>query len=293
MNKSLKGKRIVVTRAQEQVGDLIALLQDLGVDVIAIPTIEIAPPDSWEACDAAIEKLSGYDWLIFTSTNGVRFFIKRLEEKGHSISELNVAQIAAVGERTKAALKEIGVRVDLVPEEFRAEGLVKAFAKIDLRDKRILIPKAQESRDVLVNELIKFSAQVDAVAVYKNQPPAQSNIAEIVATLNGQPVDVLTFTSPSTARNFVEMIGRDTVQRWIRNGCKIAAIGGVTADALRELDFPVDIMPGKFTIPDLVNAIADFFTEKISDIGTVPKGEKLSMRGALATKQSHDLSTES
>jgi uroporphyrinogen III methyltransferase/synthase len=258
MKKSLTGKRIVVTRAQEQAGDLITLLQNLGADVIAIPTIEIAPPDSWEACDAAIEKLSQYNWLIFTSTNGVRFFVRRLEEKGHSISELNTAKIAAVGERTKTALEEIGIRIDLVPEEFRAEGLVKVFERIDLRGNRILIPKAQESRDILVNELVKLGAQVDAVAVYKNQPLAQKDGDEIAKRLNGHSVDVLTFTSPSTARNFVEMIGRDKVQQWLKSGCKVAAIGSVTAEALRELELPADILPTKATIPSLVDAIADF-----------------------------------
>ncbi len=261
MKKPLAGKRIIVTRAQDQAHELIAPLKHLGAEVIAIPTIEIVPPDSWEACDAALENLSRYDWLIFTSVNGVRFFVKRLEGRGRSISELNAAKIAAVGERTKMALQEIGVRVDLVPEEFRAEGLAKAFSEIDLRGKRILIPKAQESREVLVNELVKLGAQVDTVAVYKNQPPAQCNSSEIAKALNGHSVDVLTFTSPATVRNFVALIGRDKIERWLKHGCKIAAIGGVTAEALRELELLANIVPAKSTIPDLAQAIADFYTE--------------------------------
>lgn len=257
--KSLVGKRIIVTRALSQADDLVSPLKKLGAEVLLIPTIEIAPPDSWEACEAAIEKLGQYDWIIFSSTNGVRFFVKRLQEKGRAISELNAAQIAAVGERTQTCLQELGIRVDLVPEEFRAEGLVKAFAEIDLREKRILIPKAQESREVLFNELMAMGARVDAVPVYKNQPPSQNNVSEIAKTLNGDSVDVLIFTSPSTAQNFVQVIGRDKIKRWLKSGCKIAAIGGVTADALHELEFSADILPAKSTIPDLIEAIADFF----------------------------------
>jgi uroporphyrinogen III methyltransferase/synthase len=257
--KALAGKRIVVTRSREQADELVFPLQELGAEVLLIPTIEIVPPDSWEFCDAAIERLVEYDWMIFSSTNGVRFFVDRLREKGHQIEKIAPAKIAAVGERTRSALEEIGIRVNLMPEEFRAEGLVQAFAKIDLREKRILIPKAQESREVLFNELIAMGAQMDAVPVYKNQLPAQNRISEMTKSLNGHSVDVLTFTSPSTARNFVEMIGRDKVARWIKSGCKIAAIGGVTAEALNELGLPADILPKKFTIPDLAEAIENFF----------------------------------
>jgi len=259
--KPLTGKGIIVTRAQEQASDLIRPLQDLGADVVAIPTIEIVPPDSWDACDAAIENLAQYDWLIFTSTNAVRFFFKRLYVKGHSNSELNAAQIAAVGERTQSCLRELGVRVDLVPEEFRVEGLVKALSAKNIRGQCVLFPKAQETRDVLIRELTEMGAKIDTVPVYKNQPPSQNHVSEIAATLNGHSVDVLTFTSPSTVRNFVEMIGRDKIERWLKSGCKIAAIGGVTAEALRELELPADILPAKSTIPDLIEAIADFFDD--------------------------------
>lgn len=249
----------MVTRAVGQADELICQLKELGAEVVHILTIEIVPPDSWAACDTAIENLQQYHWVIFTSTNGVRFFIQRLQEKGNDVEELRTKQIAAVGERTKADLENKGIGVDLVPEQFRAEGLLEAFSRINMQRQVILLPKAQKSRDILITNLSHLGARVDAVPVYKNQLPDQSNFSKFQKVLNGQSVGVLTFTSPSTVRNFITMFGEKKIAEWCANGSKIAAIGGVTEEALNEYNLRPDIIPKKSTISSLAEAIEEFF----------------------------------
>lgn len=256
MSKPLTGKTIVVTRAADQAKELIATLGNSGAEVIHIPTIEITEPDSWQFCDDAMDKLHDYDWIIFTSANGVRFFTYRLSEKNGSVADLNLKHVAAVGNRTAGELRRLGVEVDLVPRDFKAEGLVESFQRENLSGKNILIAKVQKGRDVLEMGLRAKGAKVDAVAVYKTQRPRIHNLIE---HLNGHRIDLLTFTSPSTFRNFLHLFGKDKISAWKRNGCAIAAIGNVTATAIAKYEFKVDICPKKSTIPDLVSAILEYY----------------------------------
>ncbi len=188
MSKPLKGKTVVVTRAVAQADELVSQLIQFGAKVVHIPTLEIVPPDSWQGCDAAIEKLEQYHWLIFTSTNGVKFFTKRLKELGKGVKYLKTKQIAAVGERTGAELQDLGLHVDLVPEEFRAEGLLRSFEKINMQGRFVLLLKAQQASDVLLKNLTSMGAKVDAVAVYKNQPVSRDNFYTFKSKLNRAPL---------------------------------------------------------------------------------------------------------
>lgn len=260
MKNTLEGKTVVVTRAVDQADELKSRLRQLGAEVIHIPAIEIVPPDSWQACDTALEQLQNYDWVIFTSTNGVRFFIDRVQEKGKDFETLYTKQIAAVGEHTETELKKLGLKVDLVPEEFRTEGLVSAFEKKNIQGLNILFPKAQEGRDVVIKYLEAMGANVDGVAVYKTRTPKRENFIKFHDILNGHAVDLLTFTSPSTVRNFVNIFGEKKIKDWIRSGCRIAAIGGVTAGALKGFDIHVDILPKKSTVLSLVEAILEHYS---------------------------------
>lgn len=257
MCKPLQGKTIVVTRAVEQADEFLALLQQKGAHVINFPTIEIVPPDSWDACDQALQNLTDYDWIIFSSTNGVRFFLQRLKECGNGIEKLSASKIAAVGERTQAALQGYGITVDLVPHEFRAEGLLKAFREKGISGLRILVPRAEKGRETLIEGLTSMGALVDVVPVYKTQ--AVSNTDFNPAVLNGHFPDVLTFTSPSTVRHFIELIGLRKVTEWCVNGTDIAVIGDITADEVSKYKLHAHIMPEKSTIPHLVEAIAKFY----------------------------------
>ena len=248
-----------MNRAIGQADELISHLQRLGAEVIHIPTIEIVPPDSWADCDRALEKLHEYHWLIFTSTNGVRFFFHRLKDRGKKVDALKKKQIAAVGERTEEVLKELGVQVDLVPHDFSSEGLVEEFQKINIVGLRILLPKAYKGRDALKIGLTARGGKVDAVTVYKNQPTQRHNLAGYQKLLHGSAPDVLTFTSPSTTRNFISLFGAKKIHGWKAKGCRIAAIGKVTADALEKHELSVDMFPKKSTISSLAAAIGDSY----------------------------------
>lgn len=255
MKKSLAGKTIVVTRSTEQADEMIARLKQAGADVLHIPTIEAAAPDSWDACDAAIDRLQTYDWIVFSSTNGVRFFSQRLQQRGRSVSDLNSLKIAAVGERTQSALSDLGLTVDLVPEdEYSAEGLSRAFQAEQVRGKRVLLAKAQKSRRVLEAYLQEAGAQVEVVAVYQTRACRTQGQDR----LNGH-IDCLTFTSPSTFINFLSEFGEKRLAAWKENGCAIAAIGNVTAAAISKADFEVEIIPEQSTIPELLNAIEEYY----------------------------------
>lgn len=256
----LKNKTVVVTRGREQAGELMALLEEHGARVLHLPAVEIGPPDSWEACDAAIDKLADYHWIVFTSTNGVRYFLDRLQQRGGTLHRASAPRLAAVGERTAAALQECGVDVDLVPDEFRAEGLLRALAEYNLQGKRVLVPRGDKGREVLLEGLAGAGAEVDAVQVYRNRRPHRGAVAAELERLNGAAVDVLTFTSPSTVYNFLDLAGRERVNLWRESGCCMAAIGRVTAKALGRSHLPVDILPERSTIPDLVNAIVEHFS---------------------------------
>jgi len=258
MKKPLTGKTVVVTRATEQAQALIAALNCAGAEVIHIPTIEFIEPDSWQACDEAIENLFDYDWIVFTSTNGARFFLQRLDERKKSAADLNAGRIAAVGERTQVELRRFGVRVTFVPEEFNAEGLVQSFHDLNMSGKNVLIPKAQGGRDILEKGLRAYGANVDVVAVYKIQATKVENPTE---KMDGKQIDLLTFTSPSTFKNFLAAFGKEKLTVCKRNGCAVAAIGTVTADAIAKHDFSVDILAQKSTVAEFVEAISEYFSE--------------------------------
>jgi uroporphyrinogen III methyltransferase/synthase len=256
MKAALSGKIVVVTRAEGQAEELIATLIQAGARVVHFPTIRFTEPDFWQACDDAIARLSTYDWVIFTSTNGVRRFLERLRDKG-DIASLAKQRVAAVGERTEAELSRAGIPVNLVPENYSAEGLLESFQQLDLDRNNVLIAQAQKGRTILLEGLRAQGANVDSVAVYKTERVEPEHLQR---TLNGEKIDLLTFTSPSTFRNFVSMVGKEKIQAWRRSGCAIAAIGEVTAAAIAKQDFDVDIVPSKSTVVDLVDAISEYYS---------------------------------
>ena len=254
MVKVLQNKRIIVTRAEEQATELIDLLKEAGAKVIHIPAFKVQPVDSWSECDEVVDNLKTYSWIIFTSTNGVRFFIERLNHLNQQVEVLNQLKVAAVGEKTAQYLIEMGVKVDLIPKDYRAEGLIEAFTTVGIESQRILIIKPEKSRELLREALINLRAQVDEIAVYKNVA------VEIDTSLiNGSYADVITFTSPSTVRNFINAFGLDKIRNWIASGCRVAALGTITKSALDEFELTTDILPDKFTIGHLVAEIKNFY----------------------------------
>ncbi|MDO8784996.1 MAG: uroporphyrinogen-III C-methyltransferase [Syntrophales bacterium] len=253
--KPLLGKGVVITRPEAQAHEFAALLREQGARVIHLPVIEIVPPADIHALDRAIEGLEKYHWIIFTSANGVDFFFKRLREKERDIRDLKGIKICSIGPATGARVEKLGIRVDLVPETFISEGIVAAFAGLDVRGQKFLLPRAEQARDVIPQGLSELGASVDVVTAYRTVNSGRKK-DELEALINKGKVDIVTFTSSSTVTNFLEIMGKDFV---LPPKIKIACIGPVTAKTVRKAGLPVDIMQEQYTIPDLVEAMVEYF----------------------------------
>jgi len=252
--KPLFGRGIVVTRPEAQAEELSELLRARGARVIHFPVIRIAPPESWEALDGAIDRLESYRWIIFTSANGAAFFFRRLRERGRDIRDLKGIRIATIGPATASAVETLGIRVDLVPEEFISEGVVKAFAGEDLRGCSVLLPRAEQARDVIPEGLVKMGAEVDVVTAYRTNR-SDRDASELTTLFEEGKVDAVTFTSPSTVSHFLGIMGPDFR---LPSKVRIACIGPVTEAAARKAGLPVDIFQERYTIPGLVDALTAF-----------------------------------
>lgn len=257
--KELFGKTIVVTRPKSQAYDFIKLLEAQGANVIPFPTIEITPPTSYKALDKAINSIEQYDWIVFTSVNGVKSFFNRLKELNKDIRELHRAKIAAIGEVTAKEIKNLGIKVDVVPNDFKAEGLIRIFKNEKIKDSKILIPRAKVARDILPESLVKIGAKVQVVTTYITKQPGKAKARNMIKLLNEEKIDMITFTSSSTVRNFFELIP-DFKQK--KNRPLLASIGPITANTLEELGYKSTIIPKKYTVDDLANNIVDYFTMK-------------------------------
>ena len=253
--KPLFGKRILVTRPKEQAERFVNLLQSEGAQAIEYPTIEIRPPNSFTALDRAIKYLREYDWIVFTSVNGVTQFIDRImRKKGKDIRELYGIKVAAIGEKTAESLELLGIKVEAVPRDYRAEGLVEIFSGMDVKGKKFLIPRAKAARTVLPDTLRRMGAHVDIAPSYETVKPPGKDTKRIKKLIKDKEIDVLTFTSSSTARNFFEQMGK------IPKDSAIACIGPITAGTVRELGYDTQIMPDKYTVEDLTRAISEYFS---------------------------------
>jgi uroporphyrinogen-III synthase len=255
-NKPLSGLRILVGRARHQAGALSSGLRELGADVIEIPFIEIRRPRSYRPLDSALKNLRNYDWLILTSVNGVEAVWDRLRKLHIAKKTLGRLQVAAIGPATKKAIEKRGIRVDVVPNEYVAESVVaRLYDRVAGR--RVLLARAKVARDVIPRELRKLGAQVDVVEAYETVIPRASRARLRVVLKNPKRrPHVITFTSSSTVRNFLELLrkhGRDV--RTYVNGVRLVSIGPVTSSTLREFGLPVDIEAREYTIPGLIRAI--------------------------------------
>lgn len=247
--RALFGKTIVVTRAREQAGALAARLGELGAHVVEIPTIEIAPPADWKPLDTALARLESFDWLIFTSANGVRFFTQRLDASARDLRALR-ARLCAIGPATAAALAALHLKIDLMPEEYVAESVVKAFEKIPLEGARLLLPRAAVARDLIPVELEKRGARVTVVEAYRTVPARHTQWPE------GFRPDWIAFTSSSTVENFHSLFGLKCL-----DGVRVASIGPITSATARRLGIQVTAEPADHTIAGLVQAIVSTVAE--------------------------------
>jgi len=252
-NRPLMGKRIVITRAREQASDLTWRLADLGAECIECPTIKIAPPDDIAPLVMAIESLDTYDWVVFTSVNGVAAFFKHLYDKNKDARALGNLNTASIGPATAKQLSDFGLTSDIVPESYRAESIIEAFEKEDIKGKKVLLPRAAEARPILPAELKKMGAAVDEVPAYCTKAVFE-DADHLLTQLGERTVDMITFTSSSTVRNFKALLPPEKFEHLIK-GVTIAVIGPITADTAGELGFEVHIVAETFTIPGLCEAI--------------------------------------
>ncbi len=260
--RPLFGKRIVVTRAREQASDFKAVLSELGAECVEFPTIAIEPPPAWEALDSAIGRILSYNWIVFTSVNGVKFFMERLRAAGLDVRQLKGIRLAAIGPRTAEALEDRGLIPDFVPPEYRAESIVDGLSEGDLTGVRFLMPRAMVARDVLPDSLRRLGAEVDVVPAYRTTLPADRT-ADVLEYFRKGEIDCLTFTSSSTVSNFFELIDRDEIKPLL-DKVVIACIGPITAETARGFGLHVHVMPSDYTIAGLTDSIRSYF-EKVSE----------------------------
>lgn len=245
----LFGQRIVVTRDRSQAADLAIRLHALGAEVIELPVIEIQPPADPGPLDRAIAELERYDWLIFTSANGVRYFMERLDGSARDLRAVR-ARLCAIGPATRKALEALHLKVDLMPAEYVAEGLVAAFADIELRGARVLLPRAAVARDVVPLELARRGATVDVVEAYRTEVPADAESRARAVFGGGRKPDWITFTSSSTVKNFIRVAGREALE-----GVRAVSIGPVTSSTLRQFGIEPAAEAAPYTMDGLVAAI--------------------------------------
>lgn len=260
IKKPLAGKNILITRAREQSGDFSTQLKKLGAGVIEFPTIEVVPPRHWKELDRAIDQLKSYDWILFTSANGVNFFWQRLEERGESPLLPSSLKVCAIGPATADQLKRNGVFVHYVPKEFIAESILEGLKKSRMEGKRVLLARAKKARDILPKGLRKLGAEVDVVEVYRTVRP-KGGSKKLRKLLAEGKIDVITFTSSSTVNHFADLLKKEDIKKLLM-GIAIACIGPVTARTAKERGLKVRIQPKQYTIPALTRAIAEYFTKK-------------------------------
>lgn len=252
------GHRVLVTREHSTGFEPLA---ELGAEIVRFSTVEVAPPESWEALDRSIDRIDSYHWLIFTSANGVKYFFMRLFDRGVDIRELKGLKICAIGTRTAAEVKKFGIRVDLIPEKFRAEGLIDAFTKLhgaeSLKGVRFLLPRAEVAREIFPEKVRELGGEIDVPFAYRAVKP-ELHGKRLKRFLKEGKVTIATFTSAATFRNFLEIMGEDA--HYLLNDVAIAAIGPVTARAVEKAGLKVRVMPEEATVEAMVEEIRKWAT---------------------------------
>ena len=251
----LSGKTILITRSKNASAEIQSLLESRAASIICLPTIEIIDPDSWNDCDAKIWKLAEYDSVCFTSKNAVDKFVKRIRLlRPQALNTLATRNLYAVGEKTKSTLEASGFSVQLIPQKHSAENLVQSFYGQNISGKHFLFPKSNIACDIMPKELRSLGAIVDEIITYKTVIPEPENLEYIRTLLTNGKIDIITFFNPSSVRNFVEMIGVDTLLHVL-----IAVIGATTAEAVKEVGLEVNIVAKQQTAESLVQGIVDYF----------------------------------
>lgn len=256
----LSGRRIVITRARSQAADLARGIEDLGGEVVEFPTIEIQPPESYAPLDEAIRNIASYSWLVFTSVNGVACFLERCRYLKQEIHALRDIRVATIGPETAKRLESAGIRTDVMPKRFQAEGLIEELKPEELRGKRVLLPRAARARDVLPETLRRWGAKVDVIEAYRTVMP-NSDSPGLRRLLTAGEIDMVTFTSSSTVSYFAKLFRGDRL-RDLLGGTAVACIGPITARTVTEMGARADVVADEYTIRGLVRAMVSYFNSR-------------------------------
>ncbi len=254
--KPLFGKNIVITRAREQASNLVTKLSEYGANVIEFPTIEITEPDDFTEVDNAIENIDSYNWIIFTSVNGVKLFFKRLQAKNKDSRSLSNANICAIGPKTAEMFRKFGIIPDLVPEKYQAEYIIEGLKEKGIDGKKFLLPRAKVAREVLPEKIKENGGIIDVVTVYKTVMP-ETDKELVTEYFKNREVDYITFTSSSTVKNFFEILKDEPVKEWLKN-VKTVSIGPITSETLKKFGVEPYIEAEKFTIDGIVEGILNY-----------------------------------
>lgn len=261
-NQPLTGRTVVITRAPAQADEFVLELEKYGAQVISCPTIEIQELDDYRLLDEAIGHLYGYDWLILTSANAVNYFFKRLTALGHDAASLDDLKVCVIGNATAESIGALQVHVDLIPTEFKAEGIFSALERFiggtdPFKGLNILLPRASVARDFLPKALEAAGARVDVVPVYRTTLPPDLDRGRVAAMLTGG-ADCIAFTSASTVKNLARLFDTQDLGA-VLAGVTIACLGDITAATAADSGLRVDILPAQPIIPSFARAIADYF----------------------------------
>jgi uroporphyrinogen III methyltransferase/synthase len=263
--KPLLGRKILITRPRERASRFAALLREEGAEPVEVPTIQIAPPASWELLDRALTAIHTYQWLIFTSVTGVQAFFERFDALHRLRENLAGLSICAIGPATADELRAHGVQVAVMPSEYRAEAVVERLSAFPLQGTRILIPRAAVARDVLPKALAARGAQVDVVEAYRTILPSADQAPDICRLFEQGAIDAVTFTSSSTVTNFVMLSGETDLAQLLRDTI-VACIGPITAETARSYGLTPTIVAHEYTVPALARAIVAYY-ESIQKTG--------------------------
>jgi uroporphyrinogen III methyltransferase/synthase len=261
--RPLFGKKIIVTRTREQASELVAGLEEFGADCIEYSTINIEPVESYEILDDELERLNEYHWILFTSLNGVKYFFEHLYSKGMDARDLKGPDIAAVGKSTADLLLRYGINADLIPNTFTGEGLAESLLDQGVEGRNILIPRALKAREILPETLRGAGAQVTVAPVYQNCPAVEPK-ESLRADLEMGRINMVTFTSSSTVRNFLAMVDAESHEELERllEGVDLAAIGPITAKTITDSGLQVTVQAEEYTIAELIWSIVDHYKKK-------------------------------
>jgi uroporphyrinogen III methyltransferase/synthase len=263
--RPLFGRRIVVTRSREQAGELVDMLEERGAEAIQAPTIRVAPAEDTAALDRACADAGAYNWIVFTSANAVDYFMQRVMANG-DVRDLKGVRLCAIGPSTAQRIARFGLRVDVTPDEANSEAITDALrAAGTLKGARILLPRADIAREVLADQLRDAGADVSEVTAYRTvlgetERDADQDIYRML--LEGK-IDAITFTSASTVKNFAKIFGEEQAADLLRTTV-VASIGPVTAEAAQQLGIKTTVMPERYTIPDLVDALVEHFRRELA-----------------------------